>query len=347
MANLSYKEETNRRKKEQIEELLKEMPSFVKEYIIGRENRLSEQSILSYCRQLKYFLSFLQENNSYFGEKQLSEITLADIEKLESVDIEEFTHYLRQNSKTDGVSGANNTVNTYLSALSAFWTYYCKRKVLTSNPVELVDRSKRTKKKIIRLEKGEKEKLVNEIEHGTNLSNRQKAFHEKNKIRDGAIVETFLDTGIRISELVGINIQDINFDEHYIGIYRKGGNYGKAYFSDHLQEVLLEYLVSRETYHPAEDNPALFISQKGNRISVSAVERLVKKYATASLKGKSDIITPHKLRATCATNILRETGNLRLAQIKLGHNSVATTQLYADVDEESLIESRNLLQDKQ
>lgn len=339
----NYKSNQTKLAKQKTEEILKLLPPFVTQYIHGRENRLSGNTTLTYTYKIKYFFDYLHANNSYFAKKEIRSITLSDLEKLDSVDIEEFTHFLRMQANTFDNSNQNSTVEAYLSTLSSFWNYFLKRGLVSKNPIAIIDRGKKKRKKIIRLESDEKTTLLSAVEYGTGLSKRQQLFHEKNKIRDLTIIELFLDTGIRISELVGLDISDINLDQHFFTVYRKGGAFDKIYFSDYMESVLRDYLMIRENYHPIDGENALFLSREGKRLSVRSIEKMVKKFTTASLSGTNGKITPHKFRATFATDLLAATGNIRLVQGKLGHADISATQLYADISNSQMEETRNIL----
>src|SRR5699024_8596292 len=131
------------------------------------------------------------------------------------------------------------------------------------------------------------------------------------KARDLAIITLLLGTGIRVSECIGLNMEDVDFNNDGIKVRRKGGNEAIIYFGDEVRDALEEYLMEREeiiTLTGHED--ALFLSMQKRRISVRAVENLVKKYADliSSLKN----ITPHKLRSTYGTSLYRETGDIYL-----------------------------------
>lgn len=342
---MNYKDQTREHYQTRLNKLLTEMPDFCRTYFFGRENRLSEVTAFSYANNLHVFFDYLHRNNSYFGDRDIQNFTLDDMAKLSTEDIEEFLHYMRYH-ETDGIVYRNSqtTLNHYISAISGLYSYYIKRRHLTFNPVDAIDRSKIKKKKIIRLENDEKDRFLDAAQYGTGLSPRQQMFHEKNRERDYAILTLFLDTGMRVSELVGINVNDLNFEKHAVSIIRKGGNQQYIYFSDRTEQVLHEYLNVRHMYHPVEDEDALFLSKMGKRLSVQSIQVMVKKYASSALPDKMDKITPHKLRSTFATDMLRATGDIKLVSEQLGHSNINTTTIYAEHDEERRMDARNLLQ---
>ena len=166
-------------------------------------------------------------------------------------------------------------------------------------------------KEIIRLDPDEVAILLDAVENGENLTENEKRFHNKTKVRDLALLTLLLGTGIRVSECVGLNIKDVDFKNDGIKIRRKGGAETVIYFGDEVRNALLDYLEEREHIIPASGSEeALFLSLQNKRIAVRSVEKLVKKYASKVTSLKK--ITPHKLRSTYGTALYRETGDIYL-----------------------------------
>lgn len=339
---MNYKEETQIKNQQKLNMLLEELPGFCRTYFNGRENRLSAVTAFSYASNLRIFFEYLHDNNGYFKNRAICTYTLDDIGLLHSEDIEEFAHWMRYHEKDGQVyKNSQATIEHYLSAISALYTYFIKRNHLSFNPVDAIDRSKKVKKKIIRLEGDEKQILIESVQHGTGLNDRQLKFHKKNAIRDTAIIQLFLDTGMRISELVGINLPDINFEKHCVSVIRKGGNQQFIYFSDEVETLLKDCINDRHSYFPLDEEQALFLNRDGTRLSVRSVEILTKKYVSSSPIANNKI-TPHKLRSTFATDMLHATGDIELVSEQLGHSSLNTTKVYADYNEDKRSEVRNL-----
>ena len=166
------------------------------------------------------------------------------------------------------------------------------------------------------------------------MTKQQLHYHEKTKIRDVALLTLLLGTGMRVSECVGIDLQDIDFKNNGIKIRRKGGYEAVIYFGDEVETALYDYLEQRNHIMPAEGHEnALFLSLQNKRISVREVEKLVKKYSSLVTNLKK--ITPHKLRSTYGTSLYRETGDIYLVADVLGHKDVNTTRKhYAAIEEE-------------
>ena len=152
-------------------------------------------------------------------------------------------------------------------------------------------------KEIVRLEIDEVARLLDLVEDGDSLTERQKAYHKKTRVRDLALMTLLLGTGIRVSECIGLNLNDVDFNVDGIRIHRKGGKEVIIYFGDEVELALRDYMEERRHIVPAPGNEeALFLSMQKKRLNVRSVENLVKKYAQAAAPLKK--ITPHKLRST-------------------------------------------------
>jgi site-specific recombinase XerD len=159
-------------------------------------------------------------------------------------------------------------------------------------------------------------------------------YHQRTKVRDLAILTLLLGTGIRVSECVGLDLDDVDFKNNGIKVHRKGGAEVMVYFGDEVMEALEQYMVERNGTTPVDGHTnALFLSLQNKRISVRAVENLVKKYSKLVTNVKN--ITPHKLRSTYGTALYQETGDIYLVADVLGHKDVNTTRKhYAALEDE-------------
>ena len=206
--------------------------------------------------------------------------------------------------------------------------------MITTNAAALVPLPKRHEKEIIRLDVDEVAMLLDEVEYGEKLSERQQGYHNKTKLRDLAIISLLVGTGIRISECVGLNVDDIDFKNDSFTVTRKGGNRKILYLPEEVADALRMYLQEDRLLVETTD-PALFLSMQKSRISIRAVEVLVKKYSKLITPLKK--ITPHKLRSTFGTNLYRETKDIFVVAEVLGHRDVNTTKRhYAAMSEDIL-----------
>ena len=190
-------------------------------------------------------------------------------------------------------------------------------------------------KEIIRLDADEVSKLINVTESGNGLSRHATGYHNKTKVRDTAIITLFLGTGIRISELVGLDNDSFDFSENSFLVTRKGGNQAILYFSDEVKYALQEYITEKANDPKVPQNEsAFFLSMQYKRINVRSVEVLVKKYSKIVSPLKK--ITPHKLRSTYGTRLYNTTGDIYIVADVLGHRDVNTTKKhYAAITEDN------------
>ncbi len=264
--------------------------------------------------------------------------------QIKSFDIEEYLEYLKLYEK-DGRQYTNNerAVKRKLSALRSMYNYYHKNKLIDENPVLQVNMPKLHDKAIVRLEANEVAQLLDTVETGEGMTNKQLEQHERLKCRDLAILTLLLGTGIRISECVGLDINDVDFNNSRIKIVRKGGYEAYVYFGDEVAEALAEYMLERKTKTAvAGHENALFLSNRSSRITVRNVEIMVKKYARIVTPMKK--ITPHKLRSTYGTSLYQETGDIYLVADVLGHHDVNTTKKhYAAIEENRRMSARNIV----
>lgn len=320
-----------------IDRILKDVPYYVEDFIIGVENKTSALTRLNYVYDLRVFFDFLSKK--VFRNKKITDIDFNDLKLLEASDFEYFLNYLNHynvNGKNERCTETGKARK--LSTLRAFYKYFFNKNMLPANTPTKVSMPKIHDKEIIRLDSNEKVNEISEmlytVESGDGLTKKQKYFHDATKIRDLAIVTLFLGTGIRISELVGLNTDDIDFNTNSFVVTRKGGNRSVLYFNEQVADALKSYYFWRSDNKkiPASEK-AFFVSLQNRRISTRCVQELVKKYAKLASPLKH--ITPHKLRSTFGTNLYRQTGDIYLVADCLGHKDVNTTRKhYAAIDDD-------------
>ena len=333
----TYQEETYIDNTIRLRGVLNTMPDFARDYFRAIEPTTSTKTRISYAYDIRIFFQFLISQNPSLAKIGIPNLNVSVLDQLKPIDIEEYMEYLKlydspndQTTITNGERGLKRKI----SSLRSFYTYYYKRQAIETNPVQLVDMPKIHDKAIIRLDAGETAALLDYIEHcGDQLTGQRKAYYEKTKLRDLAIVTLLLGTGIRVSECVGLDVEDIDFRNNGIRLIRKGGSEMVVYFGPEVEKALKDYLESRKAISPLEGHEhALFYSTQRKRIGVQAVENLVKKYARAITTTKK--ITPHKLRSTYGTTLYQETGDIYLVADVLGHKDVNTTKKhYAAMDD--------------
>ena len=335
MKNINYFTERNIKNSNQLKIMLISLPSFCDEYFRGIENKTTPLTRLGYANDLKIFFEFLVQEIDGFVGKKIKSITLEDLDNLTQTDFEIYLNYLSNYKKNDEqFSNDARAKARKLSAVRSLFRYFYRKNKLKENVTTKIDTPKIKDKEIIRLEVDEVVKLLNTAENPKDFSTRQQSYNRHTKTRDIAILTLMLGTGIRVSECVGLNIEDIDFETNGFKITRKGGSQTILYFSDEVASALQNYLDERLNNEFVSPNErALFLSIQNKRIGVRAVEQLVKKYSQSCIPLKH--ITPHKLRSTYGTNLYRETGDIYIVADVLGHKDVNTTKKhYAAISED-------------
>ena len=325
--NTNYHDELNKKNVIKLRELLDSLPSFCKMYFRGMNDTISSRTKIAYAYDLRVFFEFLYKNNSYVQKFDMKDIPMTVLDKIGREDIEEYLEYLSyyKNDQNEEVLNDERGKSRKLASLRSFYNYYFKNELIETNPPALVPMPKLHEKEIIRLEPDEVATLLDQVEAGTNLTKKQLRYHSKTVIRDMAILTLLLGTGIRVSECVGIDLNDVDLNNTIVKVRRKGGYEDVVYFGDEVLKALSEYLEERKLIIPVTGHEdALFLSMQNKRISVRAVEILVKKYSSLVTNVKK--ITPHKLRSTFGTNLYQETGDIYLVADVLGHKDVNTTR---------------------
>lgn len=333
--NQTYHENIDTVYELKLRELMKKLPKFTSSFFISMESGTAARTRVAYAYDLITFFDYLQQNNPVLQKLPVREIPISVLDELRPMDIEEYLFHLRVYEK-DGVAHTNDErgIKRKLASLRSFYNYYFKSEMIETNPAVKVDMPKIHDKTITRLDVDEVARLLDEVESGENLTKRQQTYHQRTKTRDLALLSLMLGTGIRVSECVGLDIDDVDLKNNGIKIHRKGGAEVIVYFGSEVRDALCGYLSERSGMSPASGHEnALFLSMQNKRIGVRSVENLVKKYAkiVTSLKN----ITPHKLRSTYGTNLYRETGDIYLVADVLGHKDVNTTRKhYAAIEDE-------------
>ena len=331
--NIDYHQQAQIQRTQRIREICKELPDACADYFFAISQTTSPLTRLAYAYDLRLFFQFLTQEQAAFAGIDPRLITVEQIGQITARQLRDFqdylTQYIRQNSDQTGETVVNNHelgIMRKLCAVRSFFEYLFSNEKIPANIATLVPLPKLHEKPILYLEKEEVEKLLEVAENGEGLTERQKRFQRVTKNRDMAILTLFLGTGIRVSELVGIDMDDIDFSINGFLVTRKGGNQTILYFPETVAENLQTYLRERREIvaEPGSEN-ALFLSLQRKRITQRAVEKLVKKYAmiAAPLKKK---ISPHKLRSTFGTSLYQETGDIYLVADVLGHADVNTTR---------------------
>lgn len=334
MKEKEYHESQDIKNELKLRKILKTLPPYCTQFFMKLEATTSSRTRLAYAYDLAVFFDYIHENNPIYNKIDIREFPISLLDEIRPSDIEEYIYHLRIYEK-DGTAHANGErgLKRKLASLRTFYNYFFKNELIDTNPAAKVDMPKIHDKNIVRLDADEVANMLDKIESGENLTKQQTNFHEKTKIRDLAIVTLLLGTGIRVSECVGINILDIDWNNNGVKVHRKGGAEVVVYFGDEVAQALADYYEERKGITAVSgDENAFFLSMQRKRIGVRAVENLVKKYSKLVTNVKN--ITPHKLRSTYGTALYQETGDIYLVADVLGHKDVNTTRKHYAAQEE-------------
>lgn len=326
-----------------LRELRMRLPRFCGEFFRGIDTTTSSRTRIAYAYDLVVFFNYMHEYNPSLKNKEVVDFDISILDQITVTDIEEYLDYLKLYKTEDGKVHTNNErgIKRKLACLRTLYRYFYKKEKIQNNPAAIVDLPKLHQKEIVRLDADEVGNLLDEVETGDKLSKSQQYFHNKTRLRDVAILTLLLGTGIRVSECVGIDINDVDFKNTGVKIRRKGGYEAVVYFGDEVEKALLDYIEERKHIIPKDGHEeALFLSLQKKRIGVRAVENLVKKYSSLVTTLKK--ITPHKLRSTYGTALYKETGDIYLVADVLGHKDVNTTKKhYAAIEDDRRRKARD------
>ncbi|MBI4583114.1 MAG: tyrosine recombinase XerC [Planctomycetes bacterium] len=268
------------------------------------ERNMSPETIRAYEKDLYQFLRFFR--NQEGGKKSPGEIT--------SLDIRDFLANLREKNYQ------KTTVVRKLATIRSFYKFLLKKGLVTNNPLTDIPTPKVEKRLPRFLGVEEVEKLLNAPQGNTFQA-----------IRDRAILETLYSTGLRVSELTGLNVADIDLTGEIIKASGKGSRERMVPIGSFAMEAVKKYLEVRGTIprHTAKDPEALFLNRFGERLSSRSIRKILDKYIR--ITGLDERTSPHTLRHSFATHLLNRGANLRIVQELLGHKHLSTTQIYTHV----------------
>lgn len=334
----------SRNQKIKLKELISQLPPCAVDYIYSKEQTTQPSTLVSYCYDLLTFFRFLETNNPIIAHTDIKKINYELLGQIDSDDIMEFQRYLELNVEGEAHENGKKAIARKMSPLRGMYKFALQREYIKKDPCAIVPLPKLKKdKNIIRMNNYEVQAILEAIDTGNAfLTDRQRKYCQKTQKRDLAILTLMLNTGMRVSEVNGLDLSDVDLKVNQIIIVRKGGGQDVLYFNDDIHDTILDYIsTEREYIHPAEGHEkALFYSLQGKRMSVDAIEDLVKKYAKLVVPNKK--ITPHKLRSTYGTALYRETGDIRLVADVLGHENINTTiDYYAAIEDEHKKMARN------
>jgi site-specific recombinase XerD len=332
--------------------ILKELPWYVDEYINHKRRKLSAASLLNYCHDFKIFFNWIVTEQLYNGE--IRNVPLNLLETLTIQQVESFLNALQYELNNKEV-----TVNRKLSALKSLFNYlqniaetrelepYLNRNVMAKVEFNELKQSMETiankmEGKILLGDEYEKFRRFIAFDYGEIHKDNKKIhnFYKINQERDTAIVSLILGSGLRLSEVVNLDLDDIDFNKFSARVIRKGNKEQYVFFSRIAMDDLQEYLKIRETrYSLDKTNKALFVAApmgpkgKSRRLTARSIEKLIEKYAVAFGK---PALSVHKLRHSFATRYHSEINDVPKLRRQLGHSSIQTTMIYTHIKNDDL-----------
>ena len=351
----SFTEQREKDCQKKIREILWELPPLAGDFLRSLETTAAPLTRLGYARDLRVFFRYLKAENRDFADLKPEEIDAEKIDKLSLRDLEMYQSWLKQyvinkrlrseSTKTDRSLVNNNGENPQetvvstlvqnheagiarkLCALRAFFRYLYKRDLIRQNTAEKLTVPRQKRRPAIYLQREEVQRLMDVVNDGEGMTQRQRTYQANHtRVRDWAILSLLLGTGIRASELVGMDLRDLNIRRREFVITRKGGNVVTLMFNEQVQDALWDYLDLRNQITPLPGHEdALFLSTQRRRLTVRALEYMVKKYAEVAAPLKRHL-SPHKMRSTFGTNLYLVSQDIELVAEMLGHVSVDTTK---------------------
>ena len=284
----------------------------------------SQNTVKEYNYDLNTFLKYILYHFKMTNEKDLKQISIRNmsletVSKITLDDIHSFLFYLTNTYNSKAATRARK-----VSSIRVFFNYLCnKAGLIEKNPAQNLETPKLDKRIPKYLTLDDSKKLLEAVND----------MDDRNKERDYAIITLFLNCGMRLSELVGINIKDINFNDQKLNVIGKGNKERTIYLNSACMNAVNKYLAVRPHDNVKYDSKdALFLSERRERISNRTVQYIVKQeLKRAGLD--TNKYSVHKLRHTAAT-LMYKYGNvdIRALQELLGHESISTTEIYTHVD---------------
>lgn len=335
----AYSREKDKNNRLLLQDLLKQLPPITRNFLEEKAEN-NPNTAVAYARDLLVFFQYLREFSPVFQKKEMNQITDEDLEPLTYLDINEYIKFLGADHPEivgeAGYSEGNAAKARRMSALRGFFEYEVLHNDMKSNPCDgsIKIKTRDSQHIITRLNVEEVRDLLYMVQTSNFSSAHQKKVAEKTHYRDYAIFVLLLNTGIRVSECVGLDLDHISFRERKLTVLRKGRKVNELYFNEDVENALRDYIeLERPHYVFEEKEKALFLSLQKKRMTVRSIETMVEKYASVAVSGKK--ISPHKMRSTYGTALYNETGDIRLVADVLGHNDINTTAShYAAVEEQ-------------
>ena len=327
---MSARKELDQKNMKLINNKIKSYPNLVAKYINSMSSKTSYTK-LYYCNYVCNFLDYMNNemNINIFDYSLYNNIKPMDIDSYM-----EHVRFLNNGKEKSGISRA-----AYLAAIKNFFTFLRRNGVVDTNPCENIEIPKdKNEHEITTISDKDMDIIMYNIDHGVG-SPEAIAEQKKWRTRDKAIILLGVTTGLRMGAIIGIDIDDINLENKTITVVEKGDRKRIIYIGDKTANAIENWLCDRDLMVNSNVEKAVFISRNKTRMSPDTMQSIVKRVTTGIDKN----ITPHKMRATCATRLYEQTGDIYLVQQQLGHKSIKNTERYAKVSNERKIQAANIL----
>lgn len=321
----------------ECERIEDELPGFLRSYFIYLKGNVLPLSRLAYLRDIRFFFEYLINKTDLTSAASIKNIKSSELNKIKASDVNLFIDYCRKYTveEQDNIivyENSNKTLARKKSSVSVLFKQLYRDGLIDVNITDGFDPIRVPKPgehEIKALQDDEVMIMLDAVTTGTHLTEHEKLYWEKTKLRDKAILILFLTYGLRLSELQQLNISSFNFSRGDFKIYRKRGKESIMPINKSVEMVVNDY-INNERNPKSEDEEALFLSLQGTRITSRAIRDLVKKYTSIALStSRKNGYSPHKLRATAATSLIGRGNSIYDVQALLDHEQVTTTQLYA------------------
>jgi site-specific recombinase XerD len=325
----------------ECESIQKELPSYLRSYFIYLKGNVLPMTRLAYLHDVKFFFNYLINETDLTAAEETKDITSEELNSIEAADVNLFIDYCRRYRVDDGKTvtmyeNNNKTLSRKKSSVSVLFKQLYRDGIIERNITDGFDPirvQKPGEREIKALQDNEVMVMLDAVTNGTGLTDHEKVYWEKTKLRDKAILMLFVTYGLRLSELQQLNVSSFNFTRGEFKIYRKRGKESVMPLNRSVVMAVTDYMITERKAVIAQNTAsedALFLSLQGRRITERAIRELVKKYTSIALGTSRDAgYSPHKLRATAATSLIGRGNSIYDVQALLDHEQVTTTQLYA------------------
>lgn len=326
---------------DQCTQLESELPDFMYDFFIYLKNAVSINTRLAYLSDIHFFCRYLVFEIQRFPVDSVTALTVDHFNQLKAKDINRYlgefcSRYVVSGKDFDYImENHNRSLSRKKSSLSVLFKYLYRDDTLERNITDGFNPIKLPKPQpdaIKKLEIDEVAVMLDAVDHGAGLTEKERQYWEKTKYRDKAILLLFTTFGLRLSELQQLNLSSFNFGRGEFKIYRKRGKEVNMPLNQSAVFAVEQYITLERSLlkDKMTDEDALFLSLQGSRITVRAIRELVKKYTSIPLgTSRSEGFSPHKLRATAASSLIEYGFSIYDVQNLLDHDNVTTTQLYA------------------